>query len=1367
MRKMLAKGAFLAGMFLATGVQAATECRASWMSGGYGVMVHWLFAEPTNVVEVTDSFDLAGFMADFEASGAKWLIFPFGQNRGAYAAPSATLRKYCGDKVGLPNRDLVGEIAKAVHARGKRFVAYLPIEVRGNPLKTLVKWDEGDPARTEFQQVWTAVIREWALRYGELIDGWWLDGYYGKEDWSATWSEPIDEELWASALRAGNPKAAVAINNGEIEAVDKPERHVARIVPRAKRLPDFLAGELFYVDDGKCCVSPRKSVYWMPKGRYAEGTRVLNHVLFPIDGHWGLYWPWPKYMKSPFLKARPEMRDAAALKAMEARGETPAPVVSREGLQRFIRDFTAVGGGVTVNIGIDRKGRMNPKSLAILPAGLVPAGGMRTRAWRPKERWCGFNLVGMFSHGAWKKGSKDIPGRFPEDHFQWMREWGFNFARLPLDYRFLVEKGDWMKPAESGLAKLDEAIRFGRRHGVHVQINLHRAPGYCCNKPEEPKSLFRDPEPLAAFTNLWSVLARRYHGIPNEELSFDLVNEPAPISFYGITPSNYAVVAKAAFAAIRAADPDRFTMSDGWRWGMEPVMELHPFDAASGEAIHCYDPHAITHYRVFKETEEPCPPWPPAGWTNGVEWLEENFVKPWKPAIGDGTFLFAGELGCYQGTVPHATYLAWLEDILTVCDRHGWGWAMWNLDGGFGILDTPRKDCAFEDFHGHKLDRAALDILLRHRSATHGASRVVSLGPSAAANRAAIQAAVDSVSRAGGGRVVVPAGVWPCGTIWLKDHVELHLEKGATILGSTKAADYNANDVFPENFWSNGEEWSGGHLVLAYKATDVAITGEGTIDGNGPAFFGECDYDSWFPGYKYGLKLHPKDRTWYRPGPMVAMFLTKGIRMEGVTLKNTPCWTCHLHCCDGVDIRNVTIDADRTIANSDGFSIDCTRNVVVRGCTVRTGDDGFAIRASCGRHAATNACENLLIEDCDVWSCCFGIRYGIGTGLIRNVEVRNCRFHESTCSFGLTPAWVSSGKSVHFGNLRHFNCTGDQCERPVYAPRDDNTRFEDILFENCDFASLLPVRMGASASAFYTNVVFRNCSRRTLDKIDVRYNLRWHNEHPDRSRAFADFWGGMENIAKLEGCRPNATFEGALLLSFDDRNFEGWRKAEPLFAKYGAHATFFVSGPIDSAAVAAMKHLAERGHSVGLHGLRHANADAEIAEKGSDRYYDEDIRLQYENCRVCYVPVKSFAYPNCRFSAASDDLFRSKGWAKRVRGGVKGATPYDPKGEKQKDRKPLVTNDAVFVPADEIASRYRLDTIIVGEAYQTDIDEILSCLKRAKERREVISITSHDIAPDAKHIHMKTAWLEKILVRAKELDLPVIGFNELPPVVRR
>ena len=641
----------------------------------------------------------------------------------------------------------------------------------------------------------------------------------------------------------------------------------------------------------------------------------------------------------------------------------------------------------------------------------------------------------------------------------------------------------------------------------------------------------------------------------------------------------------------------------------------------------------------------------------------------------------------------------------------------------------------------------------------------LSLGSAADANRAAIQQAVDETAAQGGGKVVIPAGIWPTGSIELKSGVELHLEKGATLKGSTKRSDYNADDVFPGNPSSVGEEWSGGHLVWAYRAKDIAITGEGTIDGNGGAFFGDCQYNWWPLGYKYGIKLFPIDREWFRPGFMVALFQCKGIRLEGVTLANTPCWTCHIRCSDGVAVRGVTIDADRTIANSDGFSIDCTRNVTVEKCVIKTGDDGFAIRASCRLHAGTNVCENISVRDCDVWSCCHAVRLGIGTGTIRNVTFEDCRFHESTQGVAFTPAWVAVGRNVYIEDVRFTRCSLHECERPVAAwmPNAD-AHVRNALFEDCEMESLLPSAIYRTDQAPVEGLRFVRCHRKTLfDGFKVRQDRRWLSENQVRIRREADLFVTGNAEPELVGCSPvRGEAKGVLLLSFDDRNFSGWVNAIPLFDRYGAHATFFVSGEIANDVVRTLKQLRAHGHSVGLHGLRHADADTAIAAKGAEGYYADDIAKQKRTCDVCYVPVSSFAYPNCRRTEEADKIFYAKGY-ERVRGGVKGATPYDPKGEKQKDRKPLVTNEAVYFPAAELPKHRLINTIIMGEAYHTDIDEICACLRRVAKNREVISITSHDIGPDAKHINMKTEWLETILKLAKELDLRVIGFDELPP----
>ena len=644
----------------------------------------------------------------------------------------------------------------------------------------------------------------------------------------------------------------------------------------------------------------------------------------------------------------------------------------------------------------------------------------------------------------------------------------------------------------------------------------------------------------------------------------------------------------------------------------------------------------------------------------------------------------------------------------------------------------------------------------------------LSLGSAADANRAAIQQAVDEAAAQGGGKVVIPAGIWPTGSIELKSGVELHLEKGATLKGSTKQADYNADDVFPENFHSVGEEWSGGHLVYGYKVENVAITGEGVIDGSGPEFFGEPEISGWFPWYKYGLKLHPIDRTWFRPGPMVAFFLSRNIRFEDVTLANTPCWTAHIRCCDGFKAKGVKILADRTIANSDGFSIDCTRNVEIERCTVKTGDDGFAIRASCRLHAETNVCEHIRVRDCDVSSCCYAVRLGIGSGTIRDVVFEDCRFHESALGVGFTPAWVRGARNVYIEDCTFRRCAINECERPVKTQvPDTDTRVRGIRFEDCTFESLFPSWVDGSAATKAEDFAFVRCARKAIRRTKVLFDERWNGECWKQIRKQADVFaviGTNTTNVTMTDCKPGpASKRGVMLLSFDDRNFDGWLAALPVFEKYGAHATFFVSGPIDDPVVRKMKTLTAKGHAIGLHGLDHRNAPESIDQLGEEGYYAADIEVPKRKCDVAYVEVTSFAYPNCRFNDRSDALFFRKGFA-HVRGGIKGLRPYDPNGEKKGTLKPLVTDERMFFPASELPKRRRLDTVLLGEAYNTDIADYLACIRRAAERDEVLVLASHNIAPDARGINMKTEWLEALLAEAQKCGMKVISYNELPPL---
>ena len=236
--------------------------------------------------------------------------------------------------------------------------------------------------------------------------------------------------------------------------------------------------------------------------------------------------------------------------------------------------------------------------------------------------------------------------------------------------------------------------------------------------------------------------------------------------------------------------------------------------------------------------------------------------------------------------------------------------------------------------------------------------------------------------------------------------------------------------------------------------------------------------------------------------------------------------------------------------------------------------------------------------------------------------------------------------------------------------------------------------------------------------------------------------------------------KGTILLSFDDRNFKGWKEAIPIFEKYRAHATFFVSGPIDKNAIGTMRLLSAKGHSVGLHGLSHRNADKAVAEMGAELYWKEEIEPQLNICRMLDIPISSFAYPNCRRTDETDALFFSKGFS-YVRGST-GLTPHDPKGLKQAGRRPLSECDGAFFPASEIASHRLLRTSILGEYYHTDTNDLVRCIERAHARDEVLVLTSHDISEKPNGISLPVSWLELILSKSDELGMAVVGCDELP-----
>jgi endoglucanase len=346
-------------------------------------------------------------------------------------------------------------------------------------------------------------------------------------------------------------------------------------------------------------------------------------------------------------------------------------------------------------------------SLAGSPNSDAAAAGAAPKNILP--RWRGANLLEKFySDQSGKRPSRP----FVERDFEWLARWGFDFVRLPMDYRFWTDLPDRRKFKESVLKEIDQAVEWGRQYKIHVNINFHRAPGYCVNRPElEPFNLWSDEEAQEVCELHWVTFAKRYKNVSSKHLSFNLWNEPGALGRRGLTRKGLEKLVRRIVGAIRRENPDRLVIADGPSWGKIAMPELA--DLKIGQSTRAYAPSKLTHYKASWVNSKgwPEPTWPlQDGNTRwDIDKLREHY-RPWLELIRQGVGVHCGEGGVYRYT-PHKVALGFLRDVLTVLKEYNIGWAIWNMRGNFGWIDSRRDDVKYEDFEGHKLDRAMLELL--------------------------------------------------------------------------------------------------------------------------------------------------------------------------------------------------------------------------------------------------------------------------------------------------------------------------------------------------------------------------------------------------------------------------------------------------------------------------------------------------------------------------------------------------------------------------------------------------------------------------------------------------------------------------------
>jgi polygalacturonase len=294
-----------------------------------------------------------------------------------------------------------------------------------------------------------------------------------------------------------------------------------------------------------------------------------------------------------------------------------------------------------------------------------------------------------------------------------------------------------------------------------------------------------------------------------------------------------------------------------------------------------------------------------------------------------------------------------------------------------------------------------------------------------------LQAAIDACNKNGGGEVIVPPGVFMIGTVHLKSNVNLHLQSGAVLRGST-----NLNDYEP---YTPDKPFQPIHkgLFFTEDATNVSITGEGQIDGNGDAFFDinvpkKLDsITTQFTRQKKGFRFvkqgemgdgpfTPRDR----PYQMIVFSNCTRVTIKDVFITKSAFWCMHMADCEAVHISGIRLWTNMLAPNADGIDITSCSNVIIDGCDIRTGDDALAIVGYDhhfeipGFKHIRHLSENIVISNCNLQSSSSGIRIGfLDQNTVQNVRVSNVNITHSSRGIGIFLRDEGSLKNISFTNM--------------------------------------------------------------------------------------------------------------------------------------------------------------------------------------------------------------------------------------------------------------------------------------------------------------------------------------------------------------
>ncbi len=346
-------------------------------------------------------------------------------------------------------------------------------------------------------------------------------------------------------------------------------------------------------------------------------------------------------------------------------------------------------------------------------------------------------------------------------------------------------------------------------------------------------------------------------------------------------------------------------------------------------------------------------------------------------------------------------------------------------------------------------------------------------------NTQAINFAIEQCHAAGGGTILIPKGLWLTGPILLKSNVNIYLERNALLQFSKNYNDY----PIVKTTWEGQESYRCQAPIWGVDLENIAINGEGTIDGGGDAWRAikreKQTVGQWSNLVKSGGVVDEKEQNWYPSSKSLKGFLTpnagrilngvhpskeeldsykdflrpnmlsltrcKNVMIQGVTFQNSPAWTMHPLLCEQISIINVHVKNPWYAQNSDAVDFESCRNGLLDRCTFDTGDDGITIKSGRDEQGRKRGVptENFIIKNCKVYHAHGGFVIGSEmSGGVRNMFVSDCSFMGSDVGLRFKTARGRGGmvENIYVNNINMTDIPGEAILFDMYYSAKDPVR---------------------------------------------------------------------------------------------------------------------------------------------------------------------------------------------------------------------------------------------------------------------------------------------------------------------------------------